>query len=181
MTTAASITVPAAGEVIARFRTYDDLVEAFRTVKDLLGLSNKVCDDLIGIADGRTDKALGPTRAKGLSAAMFDDFTELFAVEFEMKINLEAAQRMQSRWEGRDGKRVHSQGRRVSKRMIERAAPAVMSESGKLGAQKRMVMLSAEHRTEIARKAAKKRWKLHRKTMRERLRERKEAQTACRS
>lgn len=163
MTTApASITVPLAGEVIARFRTYDDLVEAFRTVKDLLGMSNKACDDLLGLEDGRTDKVLGPTRAKGLSAVMFDDFTTLFAVEFEMKINFEAAQQMQSRWEGRDGKRVHSQHRRVSKRMIERAKPHVIEDFSKSGGRASGLMRTGSQGSETMRKLAKKRWKRQR-------------------
>lgn len=157
-----AIAVPAPGDIIARVRCHDDLIEAFRVMKDILGLSNTFCDDTIGITAGHTDKVLGPTRAKGLSSFMFDNFSELFAVEFEMRINLDAAKRMQSRWEGRENGRIHVDSSRVSKRMMERAKPQVLKASAKHANTARNTMLSREHRSKIARKAAKARWRKRR-------------------
>lgn len=157
-----AIKVPAPGDIIATITCHDDLIEAFRAIKDILGLSNTFCDDTIGITAGHTDKVLGPTRAKGLSSFMFDNFSELFAVEFEMRINLDAAKRMQSRWEGRENGRIHVDSSRVSKRMMERAKPQVLKGFAQQGVAGRLTVLTGEHRSKIARKAAKTRWRRHR-------------------
>lgn len=154
-----TIAVPAPGDIIARVRCHDDLIEAFRVMKDLLGLSNTFCDDTIGITAGHTDKVLGPTRAKGLSSFMFDNFSELFAVEFEMRINLDAAKRMQARWEGRENGRIHVDSSRVSKRMMERAKPQVIKHLSRVANEARCSKLPGEHRTQIAKKASDARWK----------------------
>lgn len=158
-----AIKVPAPGDIIATITCHDDLIEAFRAIKDILGLSNTFCDDLIDVTAGHTDKVLGPTRAKGLSQFMFDNFCALFAVQFEMKVNVEAAKRMQPRWEGRENGRIHVDSSRVSKRMMERAKPQVLKGFAQQGVAARLTMLTGEHRSKIARKAARARWRKRRK------------------
>lgn len=159
---------PLPGDTIAVIRCQDDLIEAFRKIKDILGLSNKVCDDLIGLADGHVDKVLGPTRAKGLSGFMFDNFAELFAVEFEMKINLDAAKRMESRWEQRETKRIHPP-HRVSKQMVERAKPHVLKDFATIGGKASGAKRTGSQGSEIMRKVAKRGWRKRRRAMREQL------------
>lgn len=162
----------------APIRTQDDLIEAFRAVKDRLGLSNTWCDDVGGFTRGQTDKVLGPTRAKGLSPMLLQTYCSLFAVKLEMVVDLEQARVMEARWDGRDGSQVRMDAGRISKKLVERAKPAVLKDFSKLGVAARVEMLTGEHRTRIARKAAKSRWRKHRKTMRERLQERKEIKHA---
>jgi hypothetical protein len=150
-------TIPDAGTII--IRTQDDLIEALRTAKSVRGLSNDFCDERGGMTRGHTDKVLGPTRAKSLSSGLFDTFAEMFAVQFIMVANPDAEARQKSKWEGRDSSNVRTSEHRVSKQVMERAKPHVLKESGRIGAAVRNSMLSPEHRTEIARKAARARWK----------------------
>jgi hypothetical protein len=172
---------------LATIRTQDDLIEALRVAKALRGLSNDFCDQRAGLTRGHTDKVLGPTRAKSLSPMVFDLLMEIFAVELILVPNPEAEARMKPRWEDRDTSNVRTGEHRVSKHVIERAKHHVMKASGELGAIARHSKLSAEHRTDIARKAADALWKKrgrkrtrkaakkrawYRKSMEDRLRER---------
>jgi hypothetical protein len=94
------LNVPLAHEVIAVVRTHDDLAEAFRKIKDVLGLSDAFCDEIGGLTVGHTNKCLGPTGYKNIGATPFGIFCEMFGVEFRMVINLEAVRRMEARWKG---------------------------------------------------------------------------------
>jgi hypothetical protein len=156
------VDVPDPARVIAVIRCHDDLVEAFRTIKDMLQLSNQVCDDLIDLTDGFTDKVLGPTRAKGLSPFMFDNFTSFFAVQFEMKVDIEAARLVQDRWEKREDRRIHVNASRLSKSVMKRAKPEVCRDLLKLARKQRNLKLSPKQRSMIARKAARARWRKER-------------------
>jgi hypothetical protein len=77
------------GEVIAVIRSYEDLIDALRAVKAMHGLSNTWCDEIGGLASGHTDKLLGPASAKKLSPMTMDVFFQMFAVEMEMRIDIE--------------------------------------------------------------------------------------------
>jgi hypothetical protein len=147
-------------------RTQDDLIEALRAVKDRLGLSNTWCDDVGGFTRGQTDKVLGPSRAKGLSPMLFATYCSLFAVRLEMVVDLDQARVMEARWEGRDKSNVRMDLGRISKKLVERAKPLVLSQSGQRANVVRNRMLTREHKEKIARKAAKARWRKHRKTER---------------
>lgn len=160
---------------IATVRSQDDLIEAFRAIKDHLGLSNAWCDDIGGFTRGQTDKVLGPTRAKGLSPMLLETFCSLFAVRLEMVVDLDQAKVMEARWEGRDSSNVRLESGRVSKKLLERAKPHVLKDCGAAGGKARAIVLSPKQRSDIARKGGKSRWRKHRKTMRERLQERVEA------
>lgn len=154
-------TVPAPGETVAVIRTSDDMVEAMRTIKARLSLSNAFCDAIGGLTTGHTDKVLGPTRSKNLSPMLFDMFCELFAVEFHMVLNMDAVKRMEARWEGRETRNVRLDANRVSKALLDRAKPHIMRASGALGAAARNAVLTAEQRSSIARKAARKSGRLN--------------------
>jgi hypothetical protein len=65
-------------------------------------------------------------------------------------------------WEDRQRTRPlfpHSKVGRISKKLIDRAKPEIYSEMGRRSAPARMQCLTAEHRSKIARKAAKARWR----------------------
>jgi hypothetical protein len=161
------LVIPATADVIATVRSSEDMVDALRAIKTLLGLSNEFCDQIGGLSSGHTDKILGPTRAKNLGPMTFDLFCELFAVEFRMHINIDAAKRMAERWEGREMRNVRIEPNRVSKVLLQRAKSHVLKASGQIGGMVRNEMLTPKHRKDIASKAAKARWRKHRKTKRE--------------
>lgn len=136
MTEPQVLKVPRAGETIAIVRQHDDIADAFRTIKDLLGLSDAFCDQIGGIAVGHTNKCLGPTGTKKIGPVPFNVFCELFAVEFHMVINLDAVKRMADRWERRNEERVRIENRKPSKVLIERAKPHVLQQMGRKGGLK---------------------------------------------
>lgn len=156
-------------EPLAIVINHETMVEAFRVAKERLGLSNEFCDDIGGLTRGHTDKILGPTRIKNLGPMTMDVFCEMFAVKFIMVSNIEAAKRMEPRWEGRESSHVRTESVRVSKAIIERAKSHVLKACGSAGGKATQAMRSASHRSEAGRRAAKIRWRKHRKQAREAL------------
>lgn len=144
-------------EVIATFSNYDGMVQAFRTIKDKVGLSNGFCENIADLAPGHIDKVLGPTRVKNIGPFVFDVLTELLAVEFEMKINTDALKRMQPRWEKRDVRKIRVDAHVISKALITRAKPAIYKEVGAQLAEARK-KIKPSVRRRIAKHAAKARW-----------------------
>jgi hypothetical protein len=147
------LNVPLAHEVIAVVRSTDDMIEAFRAIKGQLGLSNVLCDKLAGLAEDHTNKILGPRRVKNLGPMTFDIFCELFGVEFQMVINLDAVRRMESRWEQRNNERVRTENRRPGREVIERVRPYVMRENGRKGGLNSRASITAVEATRISLKA----------------------------
>ena len=165
-----TIQPPIAGETIAVIRSYPDLVEAFRLIKARLGLSNKWCDDSTDRPDGFTDKVLGPSQNKNISPLTFSMFCQIFAVQFEMKIDTAMLAKMERHWEERSEPQVVVPDGRISKKLIEKAKPFVYREMGRAGGLKsaslpgaqqvrrkggksRAKKLTKQRRREIARKA----------------------------
>lgn len=151
------------GEMLAVVRRHQDIVEVFRIMKDRLGLTNEFIDDAGGLTKGHADKILGPSEAKSWGPTTFDLFCEMFAIEFRVHIDLDAAKRMEAVWEGRERPLYpNAKVRRISKKLIERAKPHVFKDAASAGGIKRAACLPAKHRSDIARKAAKARWKKER-------------------
>lgn len=147
------VSVPAPDQVIATIRNSDDLVEAFRSIKAILGMTNAQCDGIGGMIDGHTDKMLGPSQQKGIGPHSFSVFCWLFAVQFEMKIDIEQAKTMMEHWETRTRPAEFSENGRVSKKMLEKAKPLVFKEAGRAGGLARVSKQSPSLRSELARKA----------------------------
>lgn len=148
------------GKAIAVVRRHQDIAEVFRLMKDSLGLTNEFIDDVGGLTKGHADKLLGPSEAKNWGPTTFDLFCEMFAIEFRVHVDIEAAKRMQAVWEGRERPLFpHAKVTRISKKLIERAKPHVLQDLSKLGNAARNAMLPGEHRSKIARKAARARWR----------------------
>jgi hypothetical protein len=155
------------GEVVAVVRRHQDITDVFRMMKERLGLTNEFCDDVGGLTKGHTDKILGPSEAKSWGPTTFDLFCEMFAIEFHVKIDIDAAKRMQAVWEGRERPLYpNAKVKRISQKLIERAKPHVLQASGQLGGIVRGHLLSPKHRSDIARKAAKSRWRKYRRERR---------------
>src|SRR5437899_10113996 len=83
-------------EVIAVIRRHQDIADVFRLMKERLGLTNGFVEDVGGLASGHCDKILGPTESKNWGATTFDLFCEMFAIEFRVHVDIEAAKRMQA-------------------------------------------------------------------------------------
>jgi len=153
-------------EPLATIRRHQDIVEVFRLAKAMRGLTNEFVDDVGGLTKGHTDKILGPTEFRSWGPTTFDLFCELFAIEFRVYVDEAAAKRMADVWEGRKRAVEISETRRISVKLIEKAKPHVLKAFSQLGNDARQKMLPSEQRIEIARKAAKVRWRRHRKMKR---------------
>lgn len=151
--------VPVPTEIIAVVRSHEDITEVFRMMKERMGLTNKFCDDVGDFVEGWTDKVLGPSEAKKWGQKSFDKFCEMFAIEMHVKVNVKAAARMAEIWEGRIRPIDLPKNKVVSAKLIERAKPHVLQGLAKIGNDARNAMLTGEHRSKLARKAARARWR----------------------
>jgi hypothetical protein len=144
------------GEYVIRNR--DDLIEALRSRKDELGLSNGFVEGQLLMADGHCDKLLGRTQRKGMSIPVLLDIVELLGGRLVIQADAETEARMQARYERRDAKKVHPP-RRLSERLMEIARKQFYQELSARGNAARRAKVSAKARSRIARAAATSRWK----------------------
>lgn len=149
--------LPVADETIVVLRRHQDFAEVFRHMKEKWGLTNKFIDDAGGLAEGQTDKYLGPSGTKNWGPHTFDLFCEILAIEFHAKVDIEAAKRMAEVWDGRQPRwfPAEKMNTRVSKKLIAAAKPLVFRECGRLGGLVRSHLLTPKQRSDIARKGAK--------------------------
>jgi hypothetical protein len=153
---------PAADGAVITCR--DDLVEALRVRKAQLNLSNEFIEGQLLMTAGGADKVLGPSQIKNLTLPVAFDMIELFGCKLMMVPCPETEARMSKRWVQRNGAQVHRTAR-VSKVILERAKPLVMSEHLKAANAVRNSVLTREQRGRIARKAAKVRWRKARREL----------------
>jgi hypothetical protein len=147
------------GEYVIRNR--DDLVEALRSRKDELGLSNAFVEAQLQMGDSACDKILGPSQAKGMSIPVMLDMIELFGARLVIQVDAETEARMQERWERRDAGKVHPP-RRLSAHLMRIARAQLYLGLSELGNKARKAKLPPEARSRIARAAAISRWRRHR-------------------
>jgi hypothetical protein len=152
------IIVPKAGVVLWEARSVDDMADGLKWMKDTLGISDKLCDELAGLTEGHVNKLLGPTRYKKLGATTIPLVSGALGVKWVMMVDEDQMQRMEGRWEARREQYVQPLARAPSKQLLERAKPHVLSQLSALGNAARSAMLPEKQRKEIARKAAKARW-----------------------
>jgi len=112
-------------------------------------------------------KMLGPTRVNAMNAQSFDIIAEVLGVSSVLVEDVDKLQRMERRFERRETGRLHPPKTRISKAALERAAPVIRREFPQAGARARNALLTGEHRSRIARKAARARWRAHRRALRE--------------
>jgi hypothetical protein len=147
------------GEYVIRNR--DDLVEALRSRKDELGLSNGFIEHQLQMGDGACNKILGPTQSKGMSILVLLDMIELFGLSLSLRTDAAAEARMQARYERRDTGKVRTP-RRLSAHLMRIATTQFYRRLSQLGNEARKVKLPREARSSIARAAALSRWQRHR-------------------
>lgn len=162
-----TIIVPTPADVLAVARHPHDLADGFRAMQNALGLSNAWLDDAGGFGDEQISKYLGPSRAKQIGPWTFQMLCSLLAVEWRAHVDVDRARIMALQWEARKPQYVQPLARAPSKAIMERATPHVLTASGKHANAVRNRILTPEHRTAIARKAARARWRKRRKTDKE--------------
>ncbi len=157
---------------VCSFNDYAGMVDALRTLKDHLQLSNSAVDRLCNFTEGQTDKLLGPSSVRKFGPLTFNAMLWALAAKVEITIDVERAREMQEFWESRFAPNFRPGGTTISKMLLKRAKPLVLKDFAKAGGQASGAMRTGSQGSEIMRKVAKSRWRKHRKTMRERLRER---------
>lgn len=158
--------------IIATIRSQEDLIEALRAAKELRNLSFKTLDALGDFTEGHMERVIGPRREKGMSPFVFQMLCSMLAVKLEMVFDPDQAAKMLATWEGRNTSNVRIEKGRVSKSLLERAKPHVLKDFAKAGGKASGAMRTGSQGSEIMRKIAKRGWRTRRKTMRERLAER---------
>jgi hypothetical protein len=117
---------------IIAVRSYDDLITAIVAVKNFLGLSNEAIEDLAGLCRGHFDKVAGPTRVKKAGPVVIDALLGALAIELHVKPDLQAAARMEKRWQRRNGEQVREPAR-VSQKLLDKCRPIILAELGHAG------------------------------------------------
>jgi hypothetical protein len=130
----------------------EQLVEALRSRKELLGLSNAFVEAQLLMTAGGCDKVLGPSQTSGFSIAMLFDFVELFGARLLIRVDAESEARMATRWERRDERAVRSP-KRISKELLKIAKPLLFADLGRSGGKARAASISATLASKIGRKA----------------------------
>jgi hypothetical protein len=142
-------------QVIGIVRKHADLIEVFRLMKDRLNLTNEFIDDVGGLTKGHADKILGPSESKNIGPVTFDLFCQLFAVEFHVRLDMDAVKRMEAVWEKRERPLYpNAKVKRISKKLVQRAKPYVLRDNASLGGKARANLLTSKQVARIARKGA---------------------------
>jgi hypothetical protein len=124
-------------------RTYADVIAALRARKDALGLSNAVLDEIAGLTDGYTDKALGPTQAKRPST--YNLLSLIGALGLAVQLVEDPDTKVQRRWTKRRDNLASDNGR-ISKAAVKKARPLVLAELARNGGLSWWASMSPEQR-----------------------------------
>jgi len=107
------------------FRTGDEILEALRTRKETLGLSDAIVDELAGLTGGHWNKVAGPSRIK--TPSLYTLMSVIGALGLAVQLVEDPESRVRSRWERRRNNNAHDNGR-LSKTAIRKARPIVLSQ-----------------------------------------------------
>lgn len=141
---------------IAVVASYDELIDAIRTRKAELGLSDATVDSISGLAAGHTGKLLGPAQVKTLGKVSMGLLLQALGLVLVVVEDPAQTEKMRAQYAQREGHQVRegNNASPVSKRLISR----VFGPFARQGGIARMRKLSAKERSDLARKAARKRW-----------------------
>lgn len=140
-----SIAMSRPPDSLATFNDYEGMIAAFRIAKHLRGLSNEHTDELANLAKGHTDAVLGPTGRKTLGRLSFNALLWALGVKLVMIIDVDREAEMAVHWADRQRQSPHvREPSRVSKIIIERARPHVLSAIARKGWQTRRARKSAQ-------------------------------------
>jgi hypothetical protein len=128
--------------VTVDFRNYPEMVQALRAIKDHIAISNADLDALCNFGDGHVDKLLGPSSVRGFARDSLDAMLWALCIKGTFTIDMERVHEMEQHWERRCAANTRSRPNRISKAIIERAKPIVLSEMSKKGWETRRRNLS---------------------------------------
>jgi hypothetical protein len=111
-------------------RNHDDLADALLAIKNFLGLSNEMLEQIAGLTHGHCDKMLGPSREKTIGRNSFDLLLATLGIRLRVEIDEPQARLMQARYERRNDKQVRN---RLSRAILDRARPIILAELGFVG------------------------------------------------
>lgn len=139
-------------------RDYDELITALKARVDEIGVAVKFLDDLAGVPDGFSGKVFGAARVKMVGIFHLFLYAEALAMRVELVPDLDAAKRMEKRWEQRD--ELRRRPGVVRKRFSPELRSKIMSEIGRIGgAVPKRFRKTADQRSRINRRNAKSGWR----------------------
>jgi hypothetical protein len=157
---------------LASVRDYDSLHRAVRTRVEELGVSRSSIDAASGLQDGYASKILSPIPIKGLGRQSLGPMLQALGLALEVVVIEEQPRIVES------GTKTASHDRRAKRASIgaanmpevramgRKALRLMLRDNAKKGARARTRSLTPERRQQIARKAAKARWRAWRRTRR---------------
>jgi hypothetical protein len=146
-------------QILAEARCCAELVDAFRSRKEELKLSNEAVEHLLQLCAGHVDKILSQTR--GLSQLSIDGLLSAMGLKLLVAIDPEQVARMAPRWENeghRDAKQVRRPPARIRKVLMARVRPLILREAATRAARARWRGTSPELRSTLMRQVARARW-----------------------
>lgn len=147
---------------LATCSTYDELIDALRTRKDALGLSNNDLDALAGTPAGYAGKIFGAARVRALGPLSFDCFLGALGLRFTLIEDEEQTARIRERSGNPkrilQGVKYNHKRNRSLKDSLRRLAVRNGRKGGRMQSEGRMKKLTPKQRQEIARNAIKTRW-----------------------
>lgn len=150
---------------------YGGLVDALRALKAHIGLSNALVDELCGWTAGHCDKLLGPSSVRAFSPKTFNDLVWVLCARVTVTLDLDRLNEMAQHYEQRCPAHTRERPNRISRKIIETAKPIIFLENARIGGRRRAECLPAKHRSQIASKAARARWRRARQEKRNAVRE----------
>jgi hypothetical protein len=154
-------------EPLAIGSNYDDLVRAFRERAAALGMTDKIIEEIGGFTGGHVGKLLGAKRTKSLGGLSFGMMLGALGLKFAIIEDEEATARIRSRFD------PSVKSRRVPMAMSIDISPdllrAIYADHFKriapLAAEARRTKISPHRRVQIAKKAARARWRKRKPSM----------------
>jgi hypothetical protein len=116
-------------------RTADDIIEALRSRKEALQLSNAIVDDLAGLTLGHFDKVAGPTRERAPSLATLMAIAGALGLAVQFVPDPDST--VAGRWTRRREDQARRQDGRISKAAIRKARPLVLAAAARAAAKAR--------------------------------------------
>jgi hypothetical protein len=107
-------------------RDHGTFIDALRAAKDHRQISNETAEAIAGMSAGHLDKLFSGEKRVG--PLTFGLLCEALGVEFVMRENPAATQRMAHRWEKRNASQVHVSQRVVSQATLDRCKPIILSQ-----------------------------------------------------
>ena len=119
----------ATDEIIVK--DFSSLIDALATVRERLGISFEVLDELSGLTRGHSSKILSE-RVKGLGELSFSLLVAALGIEIAIRPDAAAREKLAHRYSPRRADHVRK-NHPVSKRLLDRCRPHILRELGLAG------------------------------------------------